>query len=168
MAEDAPTAIGLAFALWRFWQMRGHLFEARRRLDAMVAAPWSNGSPVLRARLLEALGGICWWQADIPAMRAAYEASVDLWRADGDRSELANALYNYSFCFTISPNPREAPGSTDPDGIGQAALEEALELYRALGDERTHSSSRAMARWRASLSLCSWRTRFSFCSSQAE
>jgi predicted ATPase/class 3 adenylate cyclase len=135
-AEDAPTAIGIAFALWRFWQMRGHLFEARRRLDAMVAAPWSNRLPVLQARLLEALGGICWWQADIPAMRAAYEAAVDLWRAEGDRSELANALYNYSFCFTISPNPREAPGSTDPDGIGQAALEEALELYRALGDER--------------------------------
>ncbi len=46
-AEDAETAIGLGFALWRFWQMRGHLFEARRRLDAMAAAPWSRRSAVL-------------------------------------------------------------------------------------------------------------------------
>jgi predicted ATPase/class 3 adenylate cyclase len=135
-AGDAGTAIGLAFALWRFWQMRGHLFEARLRLDAMSAAPWSRQSPVLHARLLEALGGVCWWQADVAAMRVAYEEAVTLWRAAGNRSELANALYNYSFCFTISPNPREAASNTDPDGIGWASLQEALELYRALGDER--------------------------------
>jgi tetratricopeptide (TPR) repeat protein len=135
-AGDAETAIGLGFALWRFWQMRGHLFEARRRLDAMAAAPWSRQSPVLHARLLEALGGVCWWQADVPAMRVAYEEAVKLWRAEGNRSELANALYNYSFCFTISPNPRDAAGNTDPDGIGGASLQEALELYRALDEER--------------------------------
>ena len=135
-AGDAETAIGLGFALWRFWQMRGHLFEARRRLDAMAAAPWSRRSPVLHARLLEALGGVCWWQADVPAMRVAYEEAVKLWRAEANPSELANALYNYSFCFTISANPRAAAGSTDPDGIGWASLQEALEIYRALGDER--------------------------------
>ena len=134
--EDAESAIGLAFALWRFWQMRGHLFEARRRLDVMAAAPWSRRSPVLRARLMEALGGVCWWQADIPAMRAAYEEAVELWRADGNGAELANALYNYSFCFTVPVSPRDAPGNTDPDGIGLVSLQEALELYRALGDER--------------------------------
>jgi predicted ATPase len=135
-AGDAGTAIGLGFALWRFWQMRGHLFEARRRLDAMAASPWSRHSSVLRARLMEALGGVCWWQADIPAMRVAYDEAVALWRADGNRSELANALYNYSFCFSISPNPREAAGNTDPDGIGGASLQEALDLYRVLDDER--------------------------------
>ena len=134
--EDAETAIGLAFALWRFWQMRGHLFEARRRLDAMAAAAWSHRTPVLRVRLLEALGGVCWWQADIAAMRVAYEEAVALWRADGDRAELANALYNYSFCFTVPINPLEAPTIIDPDGLGWVALQEALELYRAVGDER--------------------------------
>jgi predicted ATPase/class 3 adenylate cyclase len=134
--EDPDLAIGLAFALWRFWQMRGHLFEARRRLDAMAAAAWSHRSPVLRARLMEALGGVCWWQADIASMRVAYEEAVTLWRADGDRAELANALYNYSFCFTVPVNPLEALGNADPDGVGWASLEEALELYRALGDER--------------------------------
>jgi len=134
--EDAESAIGLAFALWRFWQMRGHLFEARRRLDAMAAAPWSRLSPVLRARLVEALGGVCWWQADVLAMRVAYQEAVELWRADGNRAELANALYNFSFCFTVPTSIGEALGTTDPDGIGQASLAEALDIYRALGDER--------------------------------
>jgi predicted ATPase/class 3 adenylate cyclase len=133
--EDAESAIGLAFAMWRFWQMRGHLFEARRRLDAIEATPWSHRSPVLRARLMEALGGVCWWQADIPGMRTAYREAAELWRADGNRGELANALYNLSFCFTVPVNPHDA-GNTDPDGIGLAALQEALDLYRALGDER--------------------------------
>ena len=135
-AEDAELAIGLAFALWRFWQMRGHLFEARRRVDAMAAMPWSHRTPELRARLMEALGSVCWWQADISAMRVAYEEAAGLWRADGDRKELANALYNFSFVFSVPTDPLEAPGNTDPDGTGWAALEEALGLYRELGDER--------------------------------
>ena len=50
-AGDAKTAVGLAFWVWRFWQKRGHLYEARRRLDVMAVAPWSRDDPVLRARL---------------------------------------------------------------------------------------------------------------------
>ena len=49
-APDPPVAIGLAFSMWRFWQKRGHLAEARRRLEAMAAAPWSRDDPRLRAR----------------------------------------------------------------------------------------------------------------------
>ena len=133
--EDADTAIGIAFALWRFWQMRGHLHEARRRLDAMAAAPWSHRTPHLRARLMEALGGTCWWQGDIAAMRAPYGEAVALWRSIGDRRELANALYNYAFCFSIQPGTGAQPASIDPTGEGRAALDQALALYRELGDE---------------------------------
>jgi len=79
---------------------------------------------------------VCWWQADVLAMRVAYEEAVELWRADGNRAELANALYNYSFCYSVPVDPRAAPGTTDPEGIGLTLLHEALDLYRALGDER--------------------------------
>ena len=136
-AADAETAIGLAFATWRFWQKRGHLYEARRRLDAMAAADWSRREPTLRARLMEALGGVGWWQGDIAAMRPAYEEAVAIWRSMNDPAELANALYNYSFSFTVPETVSAAVDlDTDPDGQGRAALEEALELYRRLGDER--------------------------------
>jgi predicted ATPase/class 3 adenylate cyclase len=135
-AGDADTAIRLAFALWRFWQKRGHLNEARRRLERLAAAPWSRESPVLRARLMEALGGVLWWQADILAMGAAYGEALELWRASGDRAEIANALYNYAFSFSVAADPRTDPASADPDGVGQRALNEALALYRELGDRR--------------------------------
>ena len=135
-AGDGDTTIRLAFALWRFWQKRGHLNEARRRLESYAAQPWSSEPPPLRARLLEALGGVLWWQADITAMKAAYAEAVEIWRAVGDKKEIANALYNYSFSFAVSPNPREDPRDADPEGQGLQAQEEALALFREIGDER--------------------------------
>jgi predicted ATPase len=132
--EDAETAIGIAFALWRFWQMRGHLSEARRRLDGLAAAPWSRRSPDLRAQLLEALGGVCWWQGDVIAMKPNYAEVVELRRAAGDPHDLADALYNYSFAFSIRPPEGNAPPVIDPTGEGWAALQEALSLYRELDD----------------------------------
>jgi predicted ATPase/class 3 adenylate cyclase len=134
-AGDAATAVGLGFALWRFWQKRGHLYEARRRLDAMNAAPWSKTDPMLHARLLEALGGVAWWQADIRSMGPAYGEAVELWRGIGDKAELANALYNYSFFFSVPEEPGAPIDNLDPEGKGLAALEEALAIYRELGDE---------------------------------
>lgn len=133
---DARSAIGIAHAVWRFWQKRGHLYEARRRLDTIAAAPWSHDDPVLRARLLEALGGVCWWQADIKGMRPAYEEAAAIWRRLGDKRELANALYNYAFVFSVPEDPENPPANLDPEGRGAAAQEEALQLYREIGDER--------------------------------
>jgi predicted ATPase/class 3 adenylate cyclase len=135
-AGDGPTAIRLSFALWRFWQKRGHLQEARRRLDALAAEPWSRADPALRARLVEALGGICWWQGDIAAMREPYGEAVEIWRALGDSAELANALYNYAFIFSVPGQPTADMSDLDPTGEGRRSLEEALTLYRRLGDLR--------------------------------
>ncbi len=135
-AGDATRAIGVSFALWRFWQKRGHLNEARRRLEAVAAEAWSREDPVLRARLMEALGGVLWWQADIPAMKVAYAEAVDLWRARGDKREIANALYNYAFSFAVQPDPAVDVLTADPEGEGIRAQEEALALFREVGDRR--------------------------------
>jgi predicted ATPase/class 3 adenylate cyclase len=131
--EDAEVAIDLAFHTWRFWQKRGHLYEARRRLEAMAGSEWTRRDPKLRARLLEALGGVAWWQGDIAAMAPAYREAADIWRGLNDRAELANALYNFSFAYTV---PVDATSLADPTGEGLAALEEALGIYRELGDDR--------------------------------
>ena len=131
--SDAATTNMLAFNTWRFWQKRGHLYEARRRLDAIAATPWSREDPVLRARLVEALGGVAWWQGDIPSMKPAYAEAVEIWRRIGNQSELANALYNYSFAYTVPESDSQT--EPDPTGEGREALQEALKIYRAIGDE---------------------------------
>jgi predicted ATPase/class 3 adenylate cyclase len=134
--EDDVTAISLGFATWRFWQKRGHLYEARRRLDAIAATPWSRRDPVLRARLMEALGGVAWWQGDIAGMAPAYREAVGIWRAMDDPAELANALYNYSFSFTVPIDGRTGVNFVDDTGEGRQTLLEALEIFKAIGDER--------------------------------
>ena len=95
--------------MWRFWQKHGHLAEARRRLEAMEAAPWSRDDPRLRARLMEALGGVCWWQGDIAEMTERYREALELWLSIGDEAEIANAYYNASFEFAV-PQTTRGPG----------------------------------------------------------
>ena len=130
-AGDAATAIRLGFAMWRYWQKRGHLVEARRRLAAIADQPWSSSDPVLRARLMEALGGVGWWQADLAVMSTAYREALEIWRSIGDKREIANALYNSSFQYAVAVDL----ASSDPDGVGLAQMEESLALYREVGDE---------------------------------
>ena len=137
---DAAIAIRVAFAMWRYWQKRGHLVEARRRLQTMADAPWSRRDPTLRARLMEALGGVCWWQADIPAMTAAYGEALEIWRSIGDPREIANALYNDSFRYAVS---EDGGGQRDPERLGYAQMQRARDLAVDAGDER----GRANALW---------------------
>jgi predicted ATPase/class 3 adenylate cyclase len=138
-AADAPTAIGLAFAMWRYWQKRGHLVEARRRLQSIADAPWSRDDPRLRAKLMEALGGVSWWQADIEAMGVAYAEALAIWESLGDPREIANALYNDSFRYAVSGED----GLRDPDRTGFDQMVRARDLASAAGDER----GRANALW---------------------
>jgi hypothetical protein len=136
---DAETAIGLAFAMWRYWQKRGHLAEARRRLQAIADAPWSRDDPLLRAHLMEALGGVAWWQADLATMAPAYEEALRHWEAAGDPREIANALYNDSFRYAVSNDPK----SSDPDRRGFQQMSRARDLAGEIGDDR----GRANALW---------------------
>lgn len=136
LVGDGACAIRVGFAMWRFWQKRGHLYEARRRLESMAQAPWSHDDPILRARLMEALGGVYWWQADLARMKEAYAEALDLWRSLGDKGEIANALYNYSFSFAVGQDPKLDPKTADPDGSGARAQAEALALYEEIGDVR--------------------------------
>src|SRR6478735_4653443 len=134
-APDPPVAVGVAFSMWRFWQKHGHLAEARRRLEAMEALPWSNDDPRLRAKLVEALGGTCWWQGDLDGMNPRYREALEIWQTLDDEAELANAYYNAS--FTYSTNVGFGPSDdADADQTGLLYLERARDTFRRLGDRR--------------------------------
>jgi predicted ATPase/class 3 adenylate cyclase len=127
---DPDLAVRVAFALWRFWQQRGYLNEARVRLDDLRARDWDL-SPVLRARLAEARGGVAYWQADQVTAEACYQEALELWREIGDRREIANALYNRAYAFASWIMSGETADVTS----AREMLEEALQIYRDLGDE---------------------------------
>lgn len=135
---EPETAVRLCYALWRFWQQRGYLEEARARLDRIAAQARDLPAP-LRARFAEAQGGVAYWQADIVVAAACYDEALEIWRervAGGDpadRRELANALYNRAFVTVASIMWTHDAVATDRDA-GRAMLEEALAIYRELGD----------------------------------
>jgi predicted ATPase/class 3 adenylate cyclase len=138
---EPELATRLGFALWRFWQKRGYLVEGRRRLERIAQQAWSSDDPALRARLMEALGGIAWWQADLSAMTRAYGEALELWRSTGNKGEIANALYNASFSYVFIEGTIEM-AKIDPDRKGLALMEEALAIYRELGDQ--HGAANAI------------------------
>jgi hypothetical protein len=139
-APDPEVAIRTAFAMWRFWQKHGHLGEARRRLDAIAAADWSRDDPRLRARLMEALGGVCWWQGDLESMRTNYEEALALWLEIGDDRETGNAYYNASFIYAIDSDTVSG-ARPDPEGIGLGYIEQARERFHRVGDERGEANA---------------------------
>ena len=128
---ERELAVGLGFDLWRFWQQRGYLNEARTRLTAMEALGWPL-EPPLRARLLEALGGVAYWQADPPEAIRWYEEALAIWRTIGDGREIANALYNLSFAVGMPVGDR--PVTPEQAARSSELQEEALAMYRAIGD----------------------------------
>src|SRR5207244_4033152 len=65
VANRPALALGSGGALWRFWHLRGHLREGRRRLAEMLAAiPPDPALRAERAAALDGLGGIAYWQGD--------------------------------------------------------------------------------------------------------
>ena len=120
---DADLGMRLLAAVWRFWQMRGYLPEARDKAERILAVP--GGAPTCRLQALDAAGGIAYWQGDILAARAWYQAQGALAEELGDEAGIAEARYNESFTYSLEQGePPEA----------RALAEEALERFRRLGD----------------------------------
>jgi predicted ATPase/class 3 adenylate cyclase len=122
----AETALGLCAALWRFWQMRGHLLEGRDRAELALKLPGADRSSPERAAGLEAAGGLAYWQGDIEGARAFYQEALEIQKELGDQAGIANALYNLS--FTVGALAGKDPRNTRP------LLEESLAISRRLED----------------------------------
>ena len=128
--RQADAAFRAASAMWRFWQIKGHVFEARQRIDAILAL--EGGEPRLRAKAIEASGGVAWWQGDLGQAAREYRVALGLQRELGDPAELANALYNFGLAASFSTHLGEDAGSPD----GDAELLEAEAIYRVLRHQR--------------------------------
>jgi predicted ATPase/class 3 adenylate cyclase len=134
--HPAPeVAARLAFALWRFWQQRGYLNEARVRFETIAEKGWAL-EPAVAAHFAEGFGGVAYWQADHATATKHYQEALGIWRRIGDKREIANALYNDAYADIL---PYMGLAEADvPQGAataGTAKLEEALALYREIGDK---------------------------------
>jgi predicted ATPase len=175
--EQAEADVLLQFgaALWRFWQLHGHLDEGRRALETALAAD-VDGDPLLRVRVLNGAGVLAAEQGDFEAAESFFEPALVLVRGLGEHERTATVLVNlgnlglYARDFArarrlyeesieyaaLSGTPeveaiaRENLGllALDQGDLQQAVelLEESARLATSAGDDRGRSSSiRALA-----------------------
>jgi predicted ATPase/class 3 adenylate cyclase len=121
---ETDLALRLAAGAWRFWQARGHLHEARTRLERALAM--EGGETKYRAKAVEALGGILWWLSEMNEVVGVYDQALKMQRELGDPKEIANALYNVALSVAFGDHQDFAASSQ--------ALDEAEQLYTGLGD----------------------------------
>ena len=134
-AGHVETAMRLVSALWRFWQMRGHLAEGLGHASAAIAMPDAEQYPECLARALDAAGGLAYWMADGEAASRFYERELDLQRQLGNRAGEAWVLYSLAFTDMYWSGPA-GPASFDPKQLVRARtrMEEAVRIYRDIGD----------------------------------
>lgn len=90
---------------------------------------------------MEALGGTCWWQGELGAMRPRYAEALELWLAIGDEAEIANAYYNASFQFAVPERAGDDDVDPDPARTGLRFLEQARDTYHRIGDRRGEANA---------------------------
>ena len=102
---EVEICLGMAASLWWFWQIRGHLVEARDRLERILAMPGVDAAPVeLLARAEGATGSVAYWRGDIHETSLHYGRALEFARRGADRRLLAESLYNFGF----APDPAVA------------------------------------------------------------
>jgi len=138
--RETEAALRLGAALWRYWQMRGHLEEGRAAMAAILALPGGEARSPLVMRALDAAGGLDYWSADMAGAHAHYVRQVELAREIGTPSDVANALFNRSFTARLHEGDA---------ALMQRFLEEARVLYAEAGDAR----GEARLMWTASINL---------------
>jgi predicted ATPase/DNA-binding SARP family transcriptional activator len=132
LAEEnrLETGLRLTGALWRFWSIRGYAREGRRLMETLLervpAAHPTLGSSPVRARSLDGAGALAHDMGDYAAAAAFLEQSLALWRENGGRHQVANAL-------NLLANVVLDRGD---DAAAAPLYEEALALYRETGDRR--------------------------------
>jgi predicted ATPase len=123
---EAQLAMRLGAAMWRFWQLGGHMEEGRAALARILDLPGADERTPLRARAIAAAGGLQYWSADLPGADELYREQLDLAEATGDKAEMADAMFNLGHTrWLLSQDHDEADRLADG----------AERLYRELGDE---------------------------------
>jgi len=129
-AEGGDPDVGLCIgaALWRFWQVRGHIEEGRTRLERLLHTELGSGPARAAAQLTVARCAFV--QGDFAALQRYTEACVPVLRASGDEHSVGFALMILG----------AATGTRGEHGRGVALLQEALAIARRSGNRWLEAS----------------------------
>ncbi|HEY0739570.1 MAG TPA: tetratricopeptide repeat protein [Herpetosiphonaceae bacterium] len=88
--EQAELGLGLAGALWQFWDLRGQFAEGRQWLDTLLAS--SEDLPAAaRVKALDGAGVLAKNQGDYARATSLHEQSLAFWTAQADQLGIARS-----------------------------------------------------------------------------
>jgi predicted ATPase/DNA-binding SARP family transcriptional activator len=119
---EAEVGLRTASALWRFWQMRAADVEGREHLDRLLSC--GSASPSIRAIAQATAADLAYYQGDFDAVHRYFEASLPIFREEGNEFFLARSLAILTMAVV-------AEGDAD---AARALSEEALEIARRTQD----------------------------------
>ncbi|HEX6480100.1 MAG TPA: tetratricopeptide repeat protein [Ktedonobacteraceae bacterium] len=122
--QEGEEAARIVVTLWPFWILRGYLSEGREWLDRTLAALPNRTE--LRAKVLWASGIITGRLGESTRARHLLEESLEVWRAVGDKKQMAFALSSLGV------------GAQRQGDYEQASVrfEESLPLLREVGEKQ--------------------------------
>ena len=126
---ESGEALRLAAALWRFWDLRGHLVEGRRRLESALRA--DQRPTAARAKALGGAADMALTNGDVATGGVWAEEALELHRTLGDAWGIAFSLLMFAY----------AVGQRGDWVRAQQLYDESAQRFRALGDE--HYAGRA-------------------------
>jgi predicted ATPase/DNA-binding SARP family transcriptional activator len=122
---DAEAALRLTAALARFWQVRGHWREGRRRMEETLSRTAALvGGSAMRARVMNGVAGFAREEGDYARSRELYEAIIAMYRTLGDRARVGDTMHNLGLLALVQGDYVRA----------RAHYEESLAIAREVGD----------------------------------
>jgi predicted ATPase/class 3 adenylate cyclase len=120
---DPPAELRLAAALWRFWEIHGHLSEGRARLEHALTRPGGDTLPVA-VKALHGAGALARKQGDYERACALFEKELTRARHISDTRGIAAALTSLG---TIAKDRGDYQHATE-------LFEEGVARFRELND----------------------------------
>jgi len=129
---DTQAVLRMTSAVAEFWNIRGHIEEGRRRLQAALAADLHPSAA--RGKALNAASDLV---ADTSLMAALAQEALRLHRDNGDQRGIALALLGLG----------DVAGTQDDWATAKHHWEEAARLFDEQGDERKALMVRRLLAW---------------------
>ncbi len=117
---DIDLGLLIAGSIWRFHHRRGHLPEAQRNLEMLLAVPGASDRP--RAVGLNGLAGLVYWLGDFGRSVELYRDAVELFETLGETERVAYGLYGMSTAMTITGDIEGAIEAARRSGAAYAAV----------------------------------------------
>jgi predicted ATPase/DNA-binding winged helix-turn-helix (wHTH) protein len=121
--QDLDWGLRLCMALFRFWDMREHLTEGRRRLETILHLAGAE-YPKQRARVSHFIGALATAQGDYANAEHYLQHSLSLYEELGDQPGIAASLN----ALAVSARDR------GDDSSAQSCFERSLACWRMLSD----------------------------------